>query len=288
MTESPKLEDPDGAWPTREEATFVPTRETFTPAPLPPEPAGPPPDRRIGTGMLLGLGVLALVAAGLVAAYLLTHRDSAGTTTTVVVTSHPAAVANATPTVTTTPARTATSHRRTTTGATTTSAATTTARTTTDATTTVQSVTTTAAPPTPANATVPDVSGASEQAAAAHLAGAGILPSIVFVPAQDPLGTVERQAKAAGTVVPYRSHVQINVSKGPHATSDVTVPNTIGRTLSEAVSTLNAAELRLIYVKLPITSRAQAGTIVQQSPLAGGTAPRNGQVLVFLGAYRSR
>ena len=154
-------------------------------------------------------------------------------------------------------------------------------------TTTNPPATTTAAPPTPTDATVPDVESSNEQQAADKLSAAGVLPSLFFVPSSDPLGTVEQQAKPAGTVVPYHSHVQLNISKGPNTTTNVTVPNTIGRTLSEAVSTLNAAGLRLIYVKLPTTSRAQAGNIVQQSPLAGGKAPKNGQILVFLGAYRA-
>jgi len=164
---------------------------------------------------------------------------------------------------------------------------TTTAATTAQSTTTSPPATTAAAPPTPKNATVPDVGGSNEQQSADKLTSAGILPSLVFVPSSDPLGTVVQQAKPAGTVLPYHSHVELNISKGPNATTDVTVPDTIGRTLSEAVSTLNAAGLRLIYVKLPITSRAGAGKIVQQSPLAGGKAPKNGQVLAFLGAYRA-
>jgi hypothetical protein len=41
----------------------------------------------------------------------------------------------------------------------------------------------------------------------------------------------------------------------------------------------------LIYLKLPVTSRGQAGKIVQQSPLGGGQAPEKGQVLVYLGAF---
>ena len=40
----------------------------------------------------------------------------------------------------------------------------------------------------------------------------------------------------------------------------------------------------MLYVRFPLTSTSQAGTIVQQSPSAG--APANAQVLVFLGAYR--
>ncbi|HEV8103220.1 MAG TPA: PASTA domain-containing protein [Gaiellaceae bacterium] len=141
--------------------------------------------------------------------------------------------------------------------------------------------------PTPANATMPDVSGQTEQAAVTELTKAGVLPSLFFVPASDPLGTVEQQAKPANTTLPYHSHVQINISRGPGAKADAAIPNVVGRTLTEAVSTLNAAHLRLIYVKYPVTSRAQVGKIVQQSPLTGNHAPANAQVLVFVGANQT-
>lgn len=341
MSDQPPPPDSGEEWPTREDATFVTTRDDLAPV-GPPDPFGPPPpDRRIGEGMLLGLGALALVAIGVLVAHLLAHRSSPRSTTTVIITSGPTASASGATTFAvapdvrglgfpaaraqlqsagfTTVETTAISQRKadtvllqtprpgararkgstvtlvvatagpTNTTPTTaqTTAAATTATTTAQSTTTTQS-TTAAAPPTPKDAIVPDVGSSNEQQAADKLSSAGILPSLFFVPASDPLGTVEQQAKAAGTVIPYHAHVQLNISKGPNATTNVTVPNTIGRTLSEAVSTLNAAGLRLIYVKLPITSRAQAGKIVQQSPLAGGSAPTNGQVLVFLGAYRAR
>jgi serine/threonine-protein kinase len=144
----------------------------------------------------------------------------------------------------------------------------------------------TAAPaPTPRTATVPDVAGQSEDDAAHALAGSGILASIVFVPSDDQLGTVERQAKPSGTTVAYHSHVQINVSSGPNASTTEQVPRVIGSTLQQAVTTLNRAHLRLIYVELAVP-RAQAGRVVQQSPLPGGRAPKNAQVLVFLGAFK--
>jgi beta-lactam-binding protein with PASTA domain len=106
----------------------------------------------------------------------------------------------------------------------------------------------------------------------------------VFVPATDPLGTVVEQAKPAGTTVPFHSHVQINISRGK-VTTDAQVPNVVGKTLQDAVNTLNAAHLRLIYVKYPVTSQAQAGKVVQQSPLSGAKAPQNAQVVVYLGAF---
>jgi len=165
---------------------------------------------------------------------------------------------------------------------TTTTAATSTAASTT---TTVQT-TTAAAPPQPQNATMPNVQGQTEASAAQAMTQAGVLPSIVFVPSKDPLGTVEQQAKSSGTTVPYRAHVQINVSTGPGQKPQESVPNAIGRTLPDAVSAMQGAHLRLIYVKLSVTSRAQAGKIVQQSPLAGAHAPQNAQILVFVGAFR--
>jgi hypothetical protein len=161
--------------------------------------------------------------------------------------------------------------------------ATTTAPTTAPSTTTAP---TTTAPSVPTTATVPDVSGQKEASAVQALSGAGILPSLAFVPGADPLGTVTGQAKPSGTTVPYHSHMQVNVSSGPGDKAQETVPNVVGQTLTQAVSSVNGAQLRLIFVRFAVNSRNQAGKVVQQSPLGGGHAPQNAQVLVFLGAYR--
>lgn len=146
--------------------------------------------------------------------------------------------------------------------------------------------TTAAAPQQPANATMPDVTHQTEAAAASAMGQAGILPSIVFVPSDDPLGTVEQQAKPADTTVPFHDHVQINISSGPGKNPAEQVPNVIGKSLNDAVAAMQSAHLRLIYLKFPVSSKAKAGEIVQQSPLGGGSAPQNGQVLVFLAAYQ--
>jgi beta-lactam-binding protein with PASTA domain len=176
-----------------------------------------------------------------------------------------------------------TSTQATTTGATTTGA-TTTAPTTT-APTTTSPTTTASAPPAPSTATVPDVSSTTEAAAVQSLNRAGIVASLAFVPGSDPLGTVEVQAKQSGTTVPYHSHMQINISSGPGDKPKERVPNVIGRPLQQALSSINGARLRLLYLKFPVTSRGQAGKIVQQSPLGGAQAPQNAQVVVYLGAF---
>jgi beta-lactam-binding protein with PASTA domain len=176
-----------------------------------------------------------------------------------------------------------------TTTAPTTTAATTTAPTTTAATTTAATTTTptTTAPAQPTSATVPNVTGQTESAAATAFGNAGILASVVFVPGQATLGTVAAQGKPANTTVPYHSHVQINISRGPNDNPNQSVPNVVGQTLQQAVSTLNGHHLRLIYLKYPVTSRTQAGKVVQQTPLGGGQAPENAQVIVYLGAIKT-
>ena len=399
-------ETPPDSWPQPEDETVVARHETLVGGPPPPgppgaplPPAGPPADRRIGAGMLLGLGVLALVAAGILIAYLLTHQNNDKKTTTVVTTVPRATVAskvsvprlvglkeqdalvrlgqvglrpkevykptqaakgfvvsqspqeatelarggqvtlvidsgapkvavpdligtsfaeaktkldqqglNSTKTEVTSSKAAGTvvdqapkgggmlakgstvtlsvAKGNAPTTSTTTTTTTTTQSTTTTGATTTAATTTAAAPPQPQSATMPDLTGQKEAAAVTAMGNAGILASIVFVPGTDPLGTVLEQAKPAGTTVPFHSHVQINVSRGPNATTDATVPDVVGQALQQAVSTLNAARLRLIYLKIPVTSRTQAGKVVQQSPLAGGKAPENAQVVVYLGAFK--
>jgi beta-lactam-binding protein with PASTA domain len=307
------------------------------PPPVAPPP-GPPADRRIGAGMLLGLGVLVLIAAGILIAWLLTNRNDNPKPTTVVVTTAPSTtvapkvavprfvgmkeqdalvragqvglqpkevfkptkapkgvVISQNPPEGSELARGATvtlvvdsSPKAATTTTPTTTSSTTTAETT--APTTTQSATTapttTAAPAQPQTAKVPDVTGQTEAPAVTSFGNAGILASIVFVPASDPLGTVIQQAKPAGTTVPFHSHVQINISRGPNNNPLQSVPNVVGKTLREAVSALNATHLRLIYLKFPVTSQAQAGKVVQQTPLGGAQAPQNAQIVVYLGAFK--
>lgn len=286
----------------------------------------PPPDRRIGAGMALAIGAILLVALGILVAWLLTHRSSdKGSVTTVVVSTQSApsttsrittpsiakvampdvrgrSLADArsalqaaglktavTQVTSTKPAGTVVDEApkpgaKLPKGSTVTLSVAHAPSTTAPAVTTPP--TTTTATPQPQNATMPDVTNQSEQSAVQALGKAGILASLVFVPAQDELGTVEQQAKPAGTTVPFHSHVQINVSRGPNDNPLERVPSAIGKTLDEAVAAMQGAHLRLIFLKYPVTSRAQAGKIVQQSPLGGGQAPQNAQVLVYLGAFQ--
>jgi serine/threonine-protein kinase len=148
-------------------------------------------------------------------------------------------------------------------------------------TTTAPAATTTTAPPT--TATVPDLGGMDVQAASQALSQANLKATLAYVPGEDPLGTVQAQKPASGESAPVRSHVTVNASSGPNAEEQATVPDTAGQTLQQAVSTLNGAGLRLIFVKVPVTTQASIGKVVEQTPAAGKQAPKNAQVLVYLG-----
>jgi serine/threonine-protein kinase len=273
--------------------------------------------------MLLGLGAVAIVALGVVLAYVLTHRHNeqpVTTTVTTAVSTHGQAlpkikvpdvtgrsfaaaqatldaaglpstkreVASAEPAGTVVAQAPPAGSKLAKGSQIVLSVATATSSTSTNSTTTGTSTgpTTTAVAPPPQKATMPDVTSQKQAAAVQAMNQVGILASLVFVPSQDPLGTVEQQAKPAGTSVPFHAHVQINLSAGPNETAKAQVPNVVGQALQQALTAINGSHLRLIYLKFPVTSKTQAGKVVQQSPLGGGKAPQNAQVLVYLGAYR--
>jgi beta-lactam-binding protein with PASTA domain len=145
--------------------------------------------------------------------------------------------------------------------------------------------TTTAPPPPKPPATVPDLAG-EVKPAVQKLAGQGLLASIQYVPGKATLGVVTAQSPQSGTTAPAGSHVTLSVSSGPGRNLQETVPDVAGKRVPDALRTLNAAGLRLILLRRTVADQAQAGTIVEQTPQPGAHAPRNAQVLVYMGAYR--
>jgi beta-lactam-binding protein with PASTA domain len=171
----------------------------------------------------------------------------------------------------------------TTTQPTTTAASTTSATTTTEAQTTTPVTTT--KPSQPTDAQVPSLSG-NLQSAVQQLDQAGFVASIAYVPGTQPLGTVVAQAPSGGSTAKTGSQATVNVSSGPNGNPDETVPNVVGQRIAQALPALHAAGLRLILLRARVSDRSQAGVIVAQSPLPGKKAPKNAQVLVYLGAYQ--
>jgi hypothetical protein len=278
-------------------------------------PPGRGPDDGIGWGFLIGILIL-LVVGGIVAAVLLTrdhNKKNAQTTTTVLVRTGATTTVPVTGTAPTTTVTTVTKSPVKTTTVTkspvktppvTTSAgnATTTVTTTTAPTSSSSSASTSSgsspsgssssgssssgSSSKPSNVSVPDVGSSQAQSAIQKLNSAGLLVTLAYVPNDQPLGTVVAESPQAGTSAQTGSHITLNLSAGPHSAGSGSVPTLTGQTIPQAVSATKQAGLRLIFVRKPVTDQSQAGKVVEQTPSPGTSVPKNGKVLVYMGAVR--
>ena len=114
-------------------------------------------------------------------------------------------------------------------------------------------------------ATVPSVVGLPLDSAVTRLEDDGFKADIVSQPNQASQGTVFHQSPSPNTEQDKGSDVQLLVSKGP---TEVTVPNAVGVSETEARDRLAAAGLKANVVK--VFSDAEIGQVVAQDPAAGG------------------
>jgi eukaryotic-like serine/threonine-protein kinase len=151
----------------------------------------------------------------------------------------------------------------------------------------------------PAPQTVPDVIGLSGERAVTLLSAAGIRWKVTYVPSSQPYGVVVAQSPQAGTKVTNGLTVTFKVSRGQATTTTSTtvttvttngtttttttpaagtVPNVIGKTLSEAVTTLENAG----YIPRPklVKSSKEPGTVISESPAAGTKAGLGTSVVI--------
>jgi eukaryotic-like serine/threonine-protein kinase len=136
-----------------------------------------------------------------------------------------------------------------------------------------------------ASATVPKLIGLSGSRAVTVLSSAGIRWRVTYVPSSVAYGVVVTQSPQAGTPVTQGTTVVFKVSRGPGTTSTTTttpvsgtVPNVVGATISQAVTTLQSAA----YVPQPllVKSNKQPGTVISQKPAAGTKAESGTSVTI--------
>ncbi len=120
----------------------------------------------------------------------------------------------------------------------------------------------------PPTAEVPDVVGESRDDAVAALARAGFETKVRQVFSREPVGTVTAQAPAGGQEHEVGTRVTINVSQGARP---LTIPSVINEPYESAASVLQGAGFRV--ARQNVDSDAPAGTVVDQQPPPGGTAP---------------
>ncbi|HET6915049.1 MAG TPA: Stk1 family PASTA domain-containing Ser/Thr kinase [Acidimicrobiales bacterium] len=96
-------------------------------------------------------------------------------------------------------------------------------------------------------------------------------------------GLVTRTSPPAGATVPVGSTVTVFVSSGP---SQVTVPNVVGETQSQAQSDLTNAGFQVNVVQVNVNKVDKNGIVQQQSPQGGQSANQGSTVTIFVGQFQ--
>jgi serine/threonine-protein kinase len=133
----------------------------------------------------------------------------------------------------------------------------------------------------PKIASVPGVVGLSIQDATAKLNADGFNPNPSFVDSTAPQGQVVSQSPAPGTSEPQGTSVKLSVSNGP---PQVTVPDVVGYTSQQAVSTLDAAGFQ-VQQQYQATDASQDNIVQRQSPAGNAQAPQGSTVIIVVGQH---
>jgi serine/threonine-protein kinase len=123
--------------------------------------------------------------------------------------------------------------------------------------------------------------GLSIQDATAKLNADGFNPNPSFVDSTAPQGQVVSQSPAPGTSEPQGTSVKLNVSNGP---PQVTVPDVVGYTSQQAVSTLEAAGFHVTQQTVA-TDASQQNIVQSQNPAGNAQAPQGSTVTIVVGQH---
>ena len=140
-------------------------------------------------------------------------------------------------------------------------------------------------PPTATSRSVPDVTTQRQESAQRTLNNAGFKSGVVYVPSNEPQGTVVSQAPAGGLTRRRGTRVQLNVSLGPSPGALKVVPGVVGLDPSAARAKLSSAGFNVQTLRQAVSSRAQAGKVVDEQPSGGRRAPARSTVTIYVGRF---
>ena len=133
--------------------------------------------------------------------------------------------------------------------------------------------------------TVPDLTGQPQEAAQRQLNSAGLKAGVVFVPSDQPEGTVVSQSPDAGVTVRRGTRIQLNASLGPNAGTQQTVPNVMGMSPQQATARLTSAGFKVQRLTRKVSVRSQDGVVVDEQPAGGRKAPAGSTVTIYVGRF---
>src|SRR5207245_1655135 len=125
--------------------------------------------------------------------------------------------------------------------------------------------------PPPATATVPNVVGQTQAAATSAITGASLTAGTVTQQSSTTVasGNVISESPAAGTSVASGSAVNLVVSSGAPAPTQIAVPNVVGQTQAAATSAITSAGLTAGTVTMQSSTTVASGSVISQNPAAG-------------------
>jgi serine/threonine-protein kinase len=148
--------------------------------------------------------------------------------------------------------------------------------------------TTTAAPETttaaPEPAAVPDVVGQELADAARAFSEEGLKVAVVYVPSNEPAGSVVAQARPPGAELQAGDTVQLNVSTGAEPAPDVQVPDVTGEKKAGGRDQLKSAGFEVLTLEEKTDDRSRVGSVLSQTPSGGANIPRGSLVILYVGA----
>ncbi len=140
-------------------------------------------------------------------------------------------------------------------------------------------------PPPPPTVAVPDVTGQPQEAAQRQLNSAGLKAGVVYVPSDQPEGTVVSQSPAGGATVRRGTRIQLNASLGPNAATQQTVPNMVGMSPQRATARPTSAGFTVQRLTRKVSVRSQDGVVVDEQPAGGRKAPGGSTVTIYVGRF---
>jgi serine/threonine-protein kinase len=139
-------------------------------------------------------------------------------------------------------------------------------------------------PPTkPATVTVPNVTGQQQDVAQKQLNAAGLKAGVVYVPSDQPQGTVVSEAPTAGTKQKRGTRIQLNVSLSSTPGTLKGIPDVRNLDAGAARAKLTAAGFKVQTLGQGVTDSSQIGKVVDEQPAGGKNAPAGSVVTIYVG-----
>jgi len=142
-------------------------------------------------------------------------------------------------------------------------------------------------PPPPASKSVPDVTGQPQEAAQRQLNSIGFKSRVVYVPSDQPQGTVVSQSPGGSSSAKVGTRITLNASLGPNPAAGQVVPKVIGLDPQTATSRLENVGFKVQQLTQKTSVRSQNGKVVDVQPAAGVHAPAGSTVTIYVGRFVS-